>query len=202
MPVPPALTYLLFCPVASWLVLVGRGSAPKGVELLVLRHEVAVLRRANPRPRVDWADRALFAALIGLMPKELRTHRLVTPSTVLGWHRRLAAAKWRQPRPPGRPAIPQELVELILRMARENPSWGTPASRASCGVWAIELPPRPSARHCEATGCRRHDLACVPASPGRHDPGHGLLRSRDRHAQAPGRVVRLGTGDQAGAHPG
>src|SRR5665213_3431043 len=124
MSVPPRLMYLLFCRMASWLVLLGRGSAAKEVELLVLRHEVAVLRRANPRPRLDWADRALFAALIGGMPKELRTHRLVTASTVLGWHRRLAAAKWRQPRPPGRPPIPQELVELILRMAGENPSWG------------------------------------------------------------------------------
>ena len=101
MSVPPRLMYLLFCRMASWLVLLGRGSAAKEVELLVLRHEVAVLRRANPRPRLDWADRALFAALIGGMPKELRTHRLVTPSTVLGWQRRLAAAKWRQPRPLG-----------------------------------------------------------------------------------------------------
>ena len=60
----------------------------------MLRHEVAVLRRANPKPRLDWADGALFAALIRLLPKHLRAHRLVTPGTVLRWHRRLVAAKW------------------------------------------------------------------------------------------------------------
>lgn len=92
--------------------------------MLVLRHEVAVLRRANPKPRLNWADRALFAVLIRLLPKHLRTHRLVTPGTVLRWHRRLVAAIRRQPRPPGRPPIPAELVELILRLARDNPPWG------------------------------------------------------------------------------
>jgi putative transposase len=85
---------------------------------------VTVLRRANPKPRLDWADRALFAALIRLLPRHLRAHQLVTPGTVLRWHRRLVAANWRQPRPPGRPPIPAELVELILRVARDNPSWG------------------------------------------------------------------------------
>jgi putative transposase len=208
MPVPPRLMYLLFCRMASWLVLVGRGSAVKDVELLVLRHEVAVLRRAKPRPRLDWADRALFAALIGLMAKELRTHRLVTPSTVLGWHRRLAAAKWRQPRPPGRPPIPQEFVELILRMARENPSWGYTRIQGELrrmGYLSCRRDhPQDTAKPPGAAGTdprRRPDLACVPGSPGRHDLGHGLLPSRDRHAQGPVRVVRFGTGDQAGAHP-
>ncbi|MEY9903833.1 putative transposase [Catenulispora sp. MAP12-49] len=93
-------------------------------ELLVLRHEVAVLRGTNPKPRLDRADRVLFAALIRLPPKHLRAHRLVTPGTVLRWHRRLIAAKWRQPRPPGRPPISEELAALILRLARDNPSWG------------------------------------------------------------------------------
>jgi transposase InsO family protein len=105
------LLYLLFCRIASWLVLLGRSGAAKDVELLVLRHEVAV-RRANPKPRLDWADRALFAALIRLLPRNLRAHRLITPGTVLRWHRRLVAAKWRQPRPPGRPPISEDLGEL------------------------------------------------------------------------------------------
>ena len=118
------LLYLLFCRIASWLVLLGRSGAAKDLELLILRHEVAVLRRPNPKPRLDWADRALFAALIRLLPKHLRAHRLVTPGTVLRWHRRLVAVKWRQPRPPGRRSIPAELVELFLRLARDNPSWG------------------------------------------------------------------------------
>jgi hypothetical protein len=67
----------------------GRTTSSKDIELLVLRHEVAVLRRTNPKPRLDWADRALFAGLIRHLPAALRGHRLITPATVLRWHRRL-----------------------------------------------------------------------------------------------------------------
>jgi len=83
-----------------------------------------VLRRTNPRPKTTWTDRALLAALARILPKLLRAHRIVTPGTLLRWHRRLIAAKWRQPKPPGRPPIPDELVALILRLARENRRWG------------------------------------------------------------------------------
>ena len=77
------LLYLIFARVVGWLVLLARSSASKDAELLVLGHEVAVLRRGNPRPRLGWADRAVLAALIRRLPKPLENHRLVTPATVL-----------------------------------------------------------------------------------------------------------------------
>ena len=94
------LLYLIFSRLLGSLTLLGRASSSKDIELLVLRHEVAVLRRTNPKPRLDWADRALFAALIQRLPAALRGHRLITPATVLRWHRRLVTKKWTYPNRP------------------------------------------------------------------------------------------------------
>src|SRR6201984_2866114 len=119
-----SLAYQLLVTVLAWFALLARSSSAKDAEILALRHEVAVLRRANPRPRMSWADRAVLAALARIMPKALRACRIVTPGTLLRWHRRLVAARWRQPRPPGRPPVPDELVALMVRLARENSRWG------------------------------------------------------------------------------
>jgi putative transposase len=154
------MLYLMFIRLAGWMVLLARSTASKDVELLVLRHEVAVLRRQNPKPRLDWADRASLAVLIRLLPPRLRMHRLVTPGTVLRWHRRLVTRKWSYPRRTGRPPVSAEIAALIARLATENDGWGykriqgellklghrVGASTIRRVLKALKIPPAPERR--------------------------------------------------------
>jgi putative transposase len=133
------MLYLMFVRLTG---LLARSSAEKDAELLVLRQEVAVLRRQHPRPRLDWADRAVLAALARLLPRSLRMGRLVTPGTLLRWHRRLVCGHWTYPRRGGRPPVDAKIAVLVEEMARENPGWGTSGSRASCSAWASAWVPQ------------------------------------------------------------
>lgn len=209
------LVYLIFTRLCGWLVLLGRSSASKDVELLVLRHEVAVLRRSRPAPRLDWADRALLAALISRLPRTLWAHRAVTPRTVLRGHRRLARRKWTYPNRTGRPPLSAELAALIRRLATENDGWpprtrpgATSGSRASCASSAtsqrLHDPPGPQDRPGPAStqAGHGHDVAGVPARAGLGHARGGLLpRGLRGHAAAAVLLVRDRGWQPVGTHP-
>jgi len=118
------LLYLLMIRLFGWVALLARSGISKDVEILVLRHEVAVLRRQVARPKPDWADRAVITALARLLPRQLQLHRIVTLATLLAWHRRIVNKKWTYPNATGRPPVPEEIRELVRRLARQNPRWG------------------------------------------------------------------------------
>jgi putative transposase len=118
------MIYLLTTRIFAWLALLCRSTAEKNVEILILRHEVAVLRRQVTAPKPRWSDRALLAALARILPRGLRGHRIVSPRTLLAWHHRLIKEKWTQPPEPGRPPLSEELRDLIIRLGSENPRWG------------------------------------------------------------------------------
>ncbi len=120
-----SLVYWVVRRLFELLVLLGRSERVKEVEILVLRHELQVLRRQVARPRLRSADRALLAALNQLLPRARRQSFLVQPATLLRWHRELVRRRWTyEGRHPGRPPLVAQTRELILRLAAENPSWG------------------------------------------------------------------------------
>ena len=120
-----SFVYLVFVSLLRLLIGSGRPARVKDIELIVLRHQLAVLSRRPERPMLRPADRAFIAALARLLPCQRRRGLVVTPQTVLRWHRELVRRKWTQPRrKPGRPAIDPKVRQLVLRLGRENARWG------------------------------------------------------------------------------
>jgi transposase InsO family protein len=119
-----SLCYLVLRGVLQLVALRWRSTDFKDLEIVVLRHELAILRRRSKRPHITWADRICLAAASRLLPRAEWRSFIVTPATLLAWHRRLVAKRWTYARRAGRPPIRRDLHDLVLRLARENPRWG------------------------------------------------------------------------------
>lgn len=129
-----SFVYLALRRALELLLLRFQSAQAKEIEILVLRHQLAVLRRQHPRPRLQPTDRALLAALSSLLPRARWSLFLVQPETLLGWHRRMVRRRWTYPAArTGRPPLPDDIQQLIVRLARENPRWGYQAATSLVG---------------------------------------------------------------------
>jgi putative transposase len=149
----PRLAYLTLCRSIQLLALLARGDAAKDLEILVLRHQLTVLRRKAPRPKLEPADRALLAAISRVLPPACWSCFFVTPQTLLRWHRRLIAGAWTYPhRASGRPQLDADIQQLIIRLAKENPRWGYQRIKGELLRLGVQVSPPRSARRCAVTG--------------------------------------------------
>jgi putative transposase len=152
------VAYLTLCRSIQLLALLARGDAAKDLEILVLRHQLTVLRRHTPRPRLEPADRALLAAISHALPRACWSCFLVKPDTLLRWHRRLVAGAWTYPhRQTGRPPLDQDVRQLIVRLAKENPTWGCQRIKGELQWLGVQV----SATAIRTT-LRRHGLDPAP----------------------------------------
>jgi putative transposase len=152
------LAYLTLCRSIQLLRLMARGDAAKDLEILVLRHQLTVLRRQIPRFRLEPADRALLAAVSRVLPRSRWSCFFVKPETLLRWHRRLVVGAWTYPhRRTGRPPLDQEVQQLIVHLAKENPTWGYQRIKGELQHLGVRV----SATAIRAT-LRRHGLNPAP----------------------------------------
>jgi putative transposase len=136
-----SFVYLVFLRTMQILRLQRSDHSDLAIEVVVLRHEVAVLRRQVARPALRPSDRALLAGLSRLIPRAKLHRFFVQPDTLLRWHRELVRRKWTYPKPSGRPRIPAGTVQLVVRLARENPTWGYRRIHGELSVLSIDLAP-------------------------------------------------------------
>jgi hypothetical protein len=187
-PVVWSFLYLALRHVLELIMLCCRSAEAKEIEILVLRHELTVLRRQHPRPRLQPKDRALLAALSRQLPRARWSVFLVKPETLLGWHRRMVRRRWTYALAPrGRPPVPDPVQQLILRFAWENPRWATSGSAANCSALAARSRPAPS------------DECSAPAAsiqhPGVPRPLGGRSSAGRRRASWPATSSPSGCGD-------
>ena len=119
-----SLCYVVLRRILQLATLHFRSNAYKELEIVVVRHELAILRRRTRRPSTTWTDRLFLAAASRLLPRARWRSFIVTPATLLRWHRRLVAKRWTYAHPVGRPPMRREIRALVIRLARENPRWG------------------------------------------------------------------------------
>ncbi len=141
-PMTLSFLYRAFCRVLQFIRLLGRSDADLAIEVVMLRHEVAVLRRQVQRPALASADRAVLAGLARLLPRRRLGRFFVQPATLLRWHRDLVAKRWTYPHGrPGRPSIANRTTALVLRLAKENPTWGYRRIHGELATMGITIAP-------------------------------------------------------------